>query len=385
MWIRLKPAVLKALRVELIIIWVFLILLQSATFIYSVAKVKPQYSDLPPQIFAANILKYDKQGLYNLNVQLRHQTSYLAGERTRLLPFRNLPAVAGIFTPLTAFNIHTAYAIVGVINGLLLLAVLILFKVNIPWYQKLALAITLPAVENALVLGQVNMIILLGFVAIWELTKKNQYFLAGLTTFLFFMKPSFLITIPILWFVFCRNKKFLVGAIVAVVAGIAVNAVIMGGFDFIRQYLAFVASTENEAYGTRSAQLYSLAGFFSYIKFPTELVGNVIKLATNYGGLALALFVIDKNRGRFTQKGLFALVIFLTLLFGIHMQGQDASIVLLLVLWAVEGGLKVRNVVFLIIAYLLELKALVPGMFPTMVTLLLFIFMLSAPKKHFLV
>ena len=277
------------------------------------------------------INKGDIKELYNTTIQLKYQNEILNVEnRTFLLPFRNFPATAVFYTPLLNLSLRNSYAVVFCVNIVLLLIFHFIFTRYFPGVRKINCLLLLtifiyPSIAN-LVAGQHTSVILLIISLIYLYTKKEESFISGIFTSLLAIKPQYLLFAPFS-FVTAKNKKsFTAGFAVGILIFFLLNLVIAKNLQVFFDYPKFILNTENQDFGSRPYQLFTL---FGLIKQVLPNVNSSIIIFTNFLIYLSILYFVYKNRINGRSDDVLVAGVFTTVLFSVHALSHDLMVFLL--------------------------------------------------------
>jgi len=287
-------------------------------------------SDFTAYLTGATIVNNGEgRSLYNSDVQkeVQSQLIYPATMRKGLLPFNYPPWVVLPFLPLAKLPYKVAYVIWFFMNVGLFLVGLRLFTSALPAIYKntnLLAALGLAAVSffplfTVLILGQLTIVVFLGYALCFFALKKENNFRAGLALTLTLVKPQLVIALPLV-LLYKRNWRALLG-LASGLGIIAVASVLVVGIPRLDDIIE-ITRFSSEHWGCDDL---SWRGLFC----PLDMG---LHLAVTMSVLSLALLIFawrDREHKAETFDLQYALVIPISLLISPHLFSHDLTLLIL--------------------------------------------------------
>ena len=281
----------------------------------------------------------DGQGaqLYNLDTQTTHQLNLLQGNHFmgNLLPYDHPPYMALALYPLSWFSLQTAYWIFAFIQILVLgrlLYLLISIAHSQEWSrtERLVFTITfcaLPPLFTSLLLGNITMFVLWGWIELYRAIKLQRDRSAALSLIIAAAKPQHAVFYGLTLLV-ARRWKTLFMALGLMSILVLFSTLVLGAAlwpDYIR--LLFHLSSAVDQYGIYIKDMVNLKGLLLSILGKTY--STSVNLVNLLALVASALGVAWLWRGRWeVQNPAFELKLALSLTLGLmfspHALVQDA-------------------------------------------------------------
>ena len=282
---------------------------------------------------------YAGQGaqLYNLDIQTTHQLDLLHGNRfaDNLLPYNHPPYMALALYPLSWFSLTTAYwlfALIQVAIVVRLLYTLIAIARQHQWERTEILFFAMlfcafPPLFNSLLLGNVTLFVLWGWVELYRAITLQRDIPAALWLILTTAKPQHTLLYGLLLWV-GRRWKTLLAAFAGMLALILITSLMLGAtlwFDYIKLLAAM--NSMFDQYGITVRNMVNFKGLL------VQVFGETYFTAINRANLlvlaASALMVAWLWRGTWEpQSPAFSLKLAFSLLLGLmfspHALPQDA-------------------------------------------------------------
>ncbi len=316
---------------------VFLIVyMVSMTYVFRLYFDIPKFliqTDVISFLTGAKIIKEGKtEYLYDVNTQLEYQNAVISPDSKRfLLPFRNFPVTAALYTPLLQMDLKSSYTAVFCVN----IALLLLFHfVSVKAFpglgnKKFLFLLPIfyyPSVSN-LIVGQYTPVILLIFLSVYLLIRKENSFWTGFATALLVLKPQYLLFTPFSLTLSKNRKQYVLGFLVGLMLFGTLNLAVTGSFKPFLDYPGFILSTENSGFGSRYYEMFTLYGLVKQIipqaKNEILIIGNFILY------VMFTVLTIYKIRLSRNSDALFISGVLLTILFSVHALTHDLMVLLI--------------------------------------------------------
>lgn len=256
---------------------------------YNLAHSKTNPSDFLMYMTGATILKEGNiKNLYKVATQEVTQEKLAKPNElaSGLLAFRTPPITALVYLPLTYLKPLTAFYISVGVNFVLLCTIIFLLIrfFTIPTkYLLPSIAISmffLPVFINT-GMGQISLLITLIMVTSMALANRKS-FLSGFLLALLFLKPQFIVFIPILYFWqtdSVKRQKFLMGIVFGTIVFWLINVGLYGP-KLLSDYPKFVIKSESISYGTSPEQNYNLVSIFWRITNNARISNTIADLVS---------------------------------------------------------------------------------------------------------
>jgi len=324
----------KTLHNKLFITLVLIEALTSACILFGTARelaqVDSNYPDFVAYVTAGYIAKNGEiKNLYDWETQMEYQ-KMVVGEKnlTGVLAFRNTPMFAYFFVPFTFLNYEYAYKLMLTINVIVI--GLCAYLIKIFWQIETKLWVILTA---ALVLfipvwatissGQITTFVVLPVILGIHKILQSKYKKAGTLLGLTFLKPHFMIIIPLIAATLIKDKKakeFIFGAGTVVFAFVILNTVILGP-AFITKYPRYMFESEIMAYGNDVSRYFNLMPIL--INFANQTSAHIMLGIINGTIYFWILYTLTKKGFRTNAYNVIAI---LTPLINMHSMGTDTLI-----------------------------------------------------------
>lgn len=289
-------------------------------------------SDFVSYLTAATIIRQGEGArIYDINLQTSVQQGITKPhKKAGLLPFRNLPAVAFLFTPWTYLSLEEGYRLFALLNlSLLGLFTFLLTKVfkSITklkfWY--LLPFIFLPSIHT-LLQGRIPIFMSLIVLGIYISIGSKRQFAAGIFSGLILLNPQYALITPFVY-LFVKNKpRFLIGFLFSLVSILLVS-VYLSGLDSLLSYPQFLLLTERASFGSPPSHVFGLTSalvslpLFSSFSYRDILILN--------GGLYLVVLFLFFERYKLVRLSqTFASATLFSLVFSPHVLVHGLTILL---------------------------------------------------------
>lgn len=275
--------------------------------------------------------------LYSLDVQAQYQEAIIfPAKYTVVLPFRMVPVVAEMLSPLGDLGIYQAGAyLLGINIGIIIGVFYLLYKdSNFSAKKIIALSFLIyfqPIWFNFYTM-QFSIIILLIFFLIYFSYKQNAYFLVGLLLGLLLIKPNFLLFVPIFLILNIKNgnnKSIIYGFIISFLVLVGINSLLYGT-DFIYVYPKFLLLSESSSLGTNIDINFNVSSLLNSV-FLENYNSYAVKVNMFVSGILYLLFLAAAFRvgkGKLSTELIFSIGIIVTVFLNLHTMPVD-----LVVLW----------------------------------------------------
>ena len=303
-------------------------------------------SDFLSYFAGASIIKNDKANLiYDISTQkesLENIIYPLKGSITNR--FISPPFVALLYLPFTYLNYFTAYKLFFIANLGLLLIFLFLMEETFKKLRKKYEWLTIVPfyfipVATTLFMGQTSFLLALIFLLIYICLNKKKSKEVGILSATLLIKPQFIVAIPFLILLVKRKKEFLLWFLISILI-LFLLSFLMVGPKALSDYLPYLLLTENPEFGNRANQMFSLHAAISYLFFKSNLT-NLYSLIINFALYTYSLYLFSKRVSKMRLKTAFIIVIFLTLVFSVHVLSHDLILLLLPIFIILNDTLKV--------------------------------------------
>lgn len=355
---------LKILKKIFVSIAVFFYVVLVCLIVNSYLRIPDFYikTDVVSFLTGAKIIKDGRVDyLYDVNTQFEYQNKVVSPARKKLLPFRNFPITAFVYTPFLEMSLKNSYTVIFVINTALLLIFHLAFIKFFPGASKNKLLFLLPiffypSVAN-LIVGQHTPIILLVFLSIYLLTKRERPLWAGFATSLLMIKPQYLLFTPFPLYLSKNRKQYVLGFIMGVLIFLVLNLMITRSYKPFLNYPNFILSTEYSSYGSRPREMFTLYGLVKQVmpqaKSELLIIGNLF--------LYVVFAVLTLKRSRILKNSdmLFTSGILLTILFSVHALSHDLLVLLVPLYIGIVNRTRRKGVIFLL--YIFPILTLIPS------------------------
>lgn len=306
-------------------------------------------SDFISYYAGASIIKDNKGELiYDISTQRQYFEDIIYPlKATFTNRYISPPFVAFLFLPFTFVSYFTSYKLFFIANlGLFVILLFLMDKTFTKLGDKYKFLIIVPfyfiPVITTLFMGQTSFLLAIIFLLIYISLKKQKSKELGILSALLFIKPQYAIAIPFLVLLVKRKKQFLLWFLgTALILFLA--SLLIAGPKALLDFLPNALSTENPEFGNRAHQMFSLHAAISYFFFNSNLV-NIKSFIINFGLYIFSLYLFTKRVTKMRLKTAFVLVIFLTIVFSVHVLSHDLVILLLPIYIALEGIFKNKKV-----------------------------------------
>lgn len=282
-----------------------------------------EYPDFVMYLTAGYIIRNGEiKNLYEKNTQYTYQKKIVEpGKLNGLLAFRAPPMIAYLFAPLTHLSYAYAFKLMALTNILVILISTYLIYKN--WSINKNLLMLLMA--NCIIFfpawatissGQITSFVLLFSILGLLQIKRGKNILGGIFLGFTFLKPQFIIIIPLISATLIKEKKakkFLVGAVTTLVTLIALNTLLFGP-GFISEYPKYLLQSESRELGTDIYKSFNLAPIIT--EKQTLIMTNTF--------LYLLALILLKNKGN--KPAAYNAITLLTPLINVHTMPTDTLI-----------------------------------------------------------
>lgn len=311
---------------------IFLILY--AIFVFShclLFSSQPPYilgSDLKGFLTGASILKSGKVNqLYHLEAQehfqaeiLRPYKSYIRGLQPLFLPFRELPLTGFLFIPLTKVSFFSAYWTMSLINFSILFLFYFLSISFFPQLKKEKSLLWLPFLfwpsVQLIEVGQYVSVLALLFLLVYQATKKENFFLAGILSGFLFPKPQLLTFFPFYFLLVRKKIEFIKGFLISFGGVILLNLFLVD-LGIMLRYPKFLFQTEGPAFGSHPQYMFSLYPLLSSLPLLAK-ISPVWLLVINGGFYLWTLIYFKSKIEKISFDYLFSAAILFSIVYSIH-------------------------------------------------------------------
>jgi hypothetical protein len=330
---------------------VFLITPLVLIFVYFLAVPNPNLaagSDFLSYYAGASIIKNGKTDLiYDISTQRQFFEDIiypLKGTITNR--FISPPYVALLYFPFTFINYFIAYKIFFIVNlGVFFLFLCILRRVFRDIFQKYNFLYIIPfyffPVAMTLFMGQTSYILAILFLFIYLLLVNNKSRETGILSAVLLIKPQYVFAIPFFLLLVKEKRQFLQGFFITTFSLLLISLLLVG-HKALFDYLPFMLSTENPDFGNRAQQMFSFHSAISYLFFKSNL-SSIYPFILNSGAYILFLYLFKKRKSKISIKTAFILIVFLTLLFSLHVLNHDLVLLILPIFILLDSSLKERG------------------------------------------
>ena len=216
-------------------------------------------------IGAKIILSGDRRDLYDIETQTKYQVEVFKDTQI-ILPFKTMPIIAILFSPFTLLSVNSGYKVFFIINVIaaFICAILLgkLFKVK-KTKAIYSSFIFLPMVLT-IIFAQIDIFLLILYLCVLFLLKKEKFFCAGLFSSFFFNKPHFVIFVIFIFLVSRKKKEFLLGIFSGLLA-VFLFSISLVGLKGLLKYPDFILNSENPSYGADIAKMISLSSVLYHL------------------------------------------------------------------------------------------------------------------------
>lgn len=310
--------------------------------------------------------------IYDLDIQRDFQKDAinLRGSKTLIIPFRNPPTIALAFAPFSFLPLILGYKIFVLVNVILLIFVLGLFKRFYDFGHRFifyTLAFTFMPSISAIVLGQISVVILIVFFLIFYFLGKGKGFWAGVSTSLLFNKPQYLLFLPFALFLSKEKINFFKGFLAGFLFFLLLSFILVG-VDAFLSYPGFIFSTELPQYATNPSWVITFASFLRFLKLSNSYVLLINFLL--YGIFSL-FFLLNFKSKNFPYPVLFSSSLLFTIPFSIHAWEHDLMLLFFPMFWLLKMALSSKKL-YLILFFVLYLVSVVKFiLYPFMISFIL--------------
>ena len=320
-------------------------------------------SDFLSYFTGASIIKNNRADLiYDLSTQKEFFEDIiypLKGTITNR--FISPPFVALLYLPFTYLNYFAAYKLFFIANlGLFVILLFLMDKTFTKLGDKYKFLIIVPfyfiPTATTLFMGQTSFLLAIIFFLIYICLDKKKSKEVGILSAALLIKPQYVVAIPFLFLLVKQKKQFFLwfmGASLCLLLASLFIASPKALLDLIPNALL----TENPEFGNRANQMFSLHAAISYIFFNSNL-SNYYSLIINFVLYTLGLYLFTKRVGKMRFKMAFIIVIFLTLVFSVHVLSHDLILLLLPIFIILNDTLKAGKMNGNLLAFVLLLFVL---------------------------
>ncbi len=285
----------------------------------------------------------DGRSLYDRDVQkeVQSQLVYPYAMKRGLLPYNSPPWVVLPFLPLAKLPYKVGYITWSFVNIGLFLLGLRLFTSALPAARKNAnllapvglAAATFFPLFSVLILGQLTIVVLLGYALCYFALKKGNDFGAGLALALALVKPQLVLVLPVV-LLYERRWRALQGLVLGL-GIIAVASVIVVGIPRLDDVVE-IARFSSEHWGCDDL---SWRGVFCPLAmgFPLTVTMSVLSLAL----LLFAWRDRQRETGLFDLK--YALIVPIGLLISPHLFSHDLTLLILPAFLVIDHAFSDKN------------------------------------------
>ena len=273
--------------------------------------------------------------LYDIDTQMLYQDKVMQPyTRQIFFPFRYLPFVALPFVSLTNFSLLHGYALYAAFNIIVLalfwfMCAKLFRNIYRFWLWPLVPFAFMPNIAS-IVHGQTSTTLSLVLLFVYYLLNKGKEVGAGALFGLLLIKPHFFIFgLPFFLILAKRKSHFLLGNFLTCLSLFLVS-IRISGLDALMAYPSFLLATENIQFGTNTLSLSSLYSLFSFLSIGILSQFQLLLFNTVLWTVAVLIFM----RRHLLIEFDFAFVVATAfmLVFAIHTQPQDLSMLLLPIL-----------------------------------------------------
>ncbi|MEK7595233.1 MAG: glycosyltransferase family 87 protein [Patescibacteria group bacterium] len=273
---------------------------------------------------AAHIINSGEVGnLYNQELQLKVQNEKIPPPtRSTPLTFRNPPIVGYLFLPFSVLDYSSSYKLFLLMNLLIICFALVITCKTFEIKNSVALVVggAFYPLFATLYWGQISSLVFLGISLSFYFYKKKLFLFSGVFASLVFVKPQFLLFLPLVYFGLKageQRKLFFLGAFGALLV-VALTSVLLLGSDGVWAYPKFVTSTERLTAGTDTTFLYTISGAF--YKFFGRERGFIPGLITSAAVYSISLLKLAKKSFKqdLLNPKIILIIVLTTLLTSMH-------------------------------------------------------------------
>ena len=305
---------------------------------------------------------FDASSLINIQRQIVTHPVGASG----YMPYLNPPFTALLLSPLALFTIEKARLVWLIINAGLMICLAFWFAkpLGSKKLQILGAALLLGTypVYQALIEGQLSIVILFGCVLAYLAAQKNQYILSGIFLSILFIKPQFAI-FAIIGLIIARQWK-VIASMLATISILLLVLLPLTGFSLYFTYVRFMLNVVTAHFNGAGAvvptiwqgALNTAAGFNGFF---TALFGQSqvlwVNIFTVIGAITLVvlfIFAVKKTGIGIKNKPkqlLLAAAIGAALLIDPHLYAQDVILLYITLPFLLGLNHYFRTIVFLVI------------------------------------
>ncbi|HTW31813.1 MAG TPA: glycosyltransferase family 87 protein [Candidatus Sulfotelmatobacter sp.] len=248
---------------------------------------------LPVYISARLITQHRAADLYDPHIEAGELHSIIHRPTGVQVPNLYGPQVGLLFFPLAKLSFSAAALLWAAISVLIYFACIYAIRtrcLHIRSNRTIFLsAIAFPPLFHFFLRGQISPLLLLAFTLAFLALSAERPFLAGLALGLLFLKPQFLIAIPLILYL-SRSWKLLAGLILSATAQLAIVAAFLGPAA-LRRYLNLLLNTphwiDSAELSLAPIQMHSLRSFWTLL-IPSSAVAATLYVFTAIFVIALA-------------------------------------------------------------------------------------------------
>src|SRR3990172_899116 len=306
-------------------------------------------SDFISYFSGASIIKNNKVNLiYDISTQKEFFEDIiypLKGTITNR--FISPPFVALLYLPFTSLNYFAAYKLFFIANlGILLIFIFLMDRNFTKLGNKYKFLIVVPfyfiPVATTLFMGQTSFLLAIIFLLIYICLNNKKSKEVGILSAALLIKPQFVIAIPFLILLVKRKKEFFIWFL-GTSLFLFLASLLMAGPRALLDFLPFALSTENPEFGNRAYQMFSMHAVISYLFFKSNLT-NLYSLIINFAAYIFSIYLFSKRVSKMRFKLAFIIVIFLTLVFSVHVLSHDLILLLLPIFIILNDTLKAGKI-----------------------------------------
>ena len=336
-------------------------------------------SDFISYYTGASIIRQGKGNLiYDLSTQRQFFDDIIYPLKGNIANrFISPPFVALLYLPFSLLNYYFAYKLFFIANlGIFVFFLYLLAKTFSKIGTKYKFLHILPfyffPVFVTLFMGQTSFVLAILFILIYQSLKDNKPELLGILSSALLIKPQYIFAIPFILILVKKKKKFLHWFLTATLF-LFLTSILIAGSKALLNYLPYLFSTENPEFGNRAHQMVSFHAGISYLFFNSNLA-NIYSLGINFSLYISSLYLFAKRINKMQLKTAFVLIIFLTLVFSVHVLGHDLVLLLLPIFIILEKGRLIAPLLLFILPALSILGNTLPAIFTLLIITSLFLY-----------
>lgn len=327
---------------------------------YCSLQLKRNFFDSDFRVFysAANVFRKNPGSLYDIDLQQQTQLSLIPRAHGEIefhdfLVFINPPYYLFHYIVVSRLPPAMAYLylrfILLVFLGFSLLLLIRLFPPRVSIWRLLLFSVSFAPIYDAMLQAQSGFLSLFIITIMYILFVKKKYFLAGLVGALLTYKIQ-LFFVFLMYFLLLGKRKLYAGLLtgLAVLTGSWFLFMGQNFYDYVQLNFWYVFLHEAASY--KNILTVSWQGFFATINFfyNPDIPVRIPSVVMSLGTILVVLLSIPRNVRRDQIKHIFSLIIFTTLLSGMHVHAHD-SVILLFPLYVLFSGTVSRPVYALVI------------------------------------